>query len=78
MGERLDAEAVREVMARYFDLARVAIERDGGTVEKFVGDAVMAAFGIPRMREDDPLRAVRAAIDIRDSLRAISNELIAY
>ena len=78
MGERLDAEAVREVMARYFDLARVAIERHGGTVEKFVGDAVMAAFGIPRMREDDPLRAVRAAIDIRDSLRAISNELIAY
>jgi class 3 adenylate cyclase/tetratricopeptide (TPR) repeat protein len=66
--ERLDPEATRAVMARYFDTARAAIERHGGTVEKFIGDAVMAAFGIPQLHEDDALRAVRAAIELRDSV----------
>ncbi|HSH58909.1 MAG TPA: adenylate/guanylate cyclase domain-containing protein, partial [Acidimicrobiales bacterium] len=47
LGERLDPEAVRELMHRYFSMARVAVERHGGTVEKFIGDAVMAAFGVP-------------------------------
>jgi class 3 adenylate cyclase/tetratricopeptide (TPR) repeat protein len=68
LGERLDPEAVRAVMARYFDVAREAIERHGGTVEKFIGDAVMAVFGVPTIREDDALRAVRAAEDLRDAV----------
>ena len=61
LGERLDPEAVRRVMERYFDEARAALEHHGGTVEKFIGDAVMAVFGIPQVHEDDALRAVRAA-----------------
>src|SRR6476660_2019504 len=68
LGERLDPEALRAVMTRYFDTARGAIERHGGTVEKFIGDAVMAVFGVPTVREDDALRAVRAAEELRDSV----------
>jgi class 3 adenylate cyclase/tetratricopeptide (TPR) repeat protein len=68
LGERLDPEALRVVMARYFDVAKAAIERHGGTLEKFIGDAVMAVFGVPIIREDDALRAVRAAQEIRDGV----------
>jgi class 3 adenylate cyclase len=68
LGESLDPEALRTVMARYFDVARVAIERHGGTLEKFIGDAVMAVFGVPTVREDDALRAVRAAQELRDAV----------
>ena len=75
MGERLDPESTRRVMARYFDATRAAVERHGGTVEKFIGDAVMAVFGIPVVHEDDALRAVRAAIDIRESLGRLNDEL---
>jgi class 3 adenylate cyclase/tetratricopeptide (TPR) repeat protein len=64
MGERLDPEQLRGVMAEYFAVARAAIERHGGTVEKFIGDAVMAVFGVPTVREDDALRAVRAALEL--------------
>ena len=64
--ESRDPEAVRAVMNRYFEVARAAIERHGGTVEKFIGDAVMAVFGVPTIREDDALRAVRAAEELRD------------
>jgi class 3 adenylate cyclase len=75
MGERLDPESTRRVMARYFDEMRSAIERHGGTVEKFIGDAVMAVFGIPVVHEDDALRAVRASVDMRCALEALNDEL---
>jgi class 3 adenylate cyclase/tetratricopeptide (TPR) repeat protein len=75
MGERLDPEALRRVMSRYFDEMRIAIERHGGTVEKFIGDAVMAVFGIPILHEDDALRAVRAASDMRDAIVPLNEDL---
>ena len=75
LGESLDAEALRHVTGRYFETMRRAAERHGGTVEKFIGDAVVAMFGVPRVREDDALRAVRAAADMRASLTALNGEL---
>jgi class 3 adenylate cyclase/tetratricopeptide (TPR) repeat protein len=75
LGERLDPESFRRVMARYFDAARRAVERHGGTVEKFIGDAVMAVFGVPTIHEDDALRALRAAADLRHALGALNEEL---
>jgi class 3 adenylate cyclase/tetratricopeptide (TPR) repeat protein len=75
LGERLDPEALRRVMARYFDEMKASIERHGGTVEKFIGDAVMAVFGIPLVHEDDALRAVRAAADMRVALELLNKEL---
>jgi class 3 adenylate cyclase/tetratricopeptide (TPR) repeat protein len=75
LGERLDPEALRQVMARYFDETRAVLEHHGGTVEKFIGDAVMAVFGIPSVHEDDALRAVRAAAEMRDSLAGLNAEL---
>ena len=66
IGDRTDPEALRALMNRYYEAARVVLERHGGTVEKFVGDAVMAVFGIPVAREDDALRAVRSAVELRD------------
>ena len=75
MGERLDPESTRRVMGRYFEAMREAIERHGGTVEKFIGDAVMAVFGVPVVHEDDALRAVRAAADMRTALAALNDEL---
>src|SRR3954464_12505350 len=64
--ERLDPEDVRRVLAPYHARLRAELERHGGTVEKFIGDAVMAVFGAPAAHEDDPERAVRAALAIRD------------
>ncbi len=75
LGERLDPEALRRVMGRYFDEMSAVIERHGGTVEKFIGDAVMAVFGIPRLHEDDPLRAVRAAAGMREALTGLNADL---
>src|SRR5437762_4089963 len=75
IGEQLDPEALREVMQRYFDAMRVAIERHEGTVEKFIGDAVMAVFGIPQLHEDDALRAVRAAFDMHDALETLNRDI---
>ncbi len=75
LGERLDPEAVRRVMARWSEAMRSVVERHGGTVEKFVGDAVMAVFGIPVLHEDDALRAVRAAAEMRNALAALDEEL---
>jgi len=68
LGESTDPEALRARMRRYFDDLRKIIERHGGTVEKFVGDAVMAVFGIPVSHEDDALRAVRAASEMRAAI----------
>lgn len=68
LAERLDPEALREVMLRYYTLMRDCLEHHGGTVEKFIGDAVMAVFGVPRVREDDVLRGVRAAWDMQQAM----------
>jgi class 3 adenylate cyclase/tetratricopeptide (TPR) repeat protein len=75
MGERLDPESLRRVMSRYFAEMRAALERHGGTVEKFIGDAVMAVFGVPAVHEDDALRAVRAASEMREALQVLNKEL---
>ena len=75
LGESLDAEALRSVTGRYFETMRTVVERHEGTVEKFIGDAVVALFGVPRVREDDAFRAVRAAADMRASLRILNGEL---
>ena len=73
-GESLDPEALRRFQSRYFDEARAALERHGGSVEKFIGDAVMAVFGIPQVHEDDALRALRAAGELRDAVQALGLE----
>jgi class 3 adenylate cyclase len=71
--ERMDVEDLRAVVAPYFELVRRRLEQNGGTVEKFIGDAIVAVFGAPVAREDDPERAVRAALGIRDAVTE-SNE----
>jgi class 3 adenylate cyclase/tetratricopeptide (TPR) repeat protein len=75
LGELLDPESLRAVMARYFDMVRAVVEHHGGSVEKFIGDAVMAVFGIPVVHEDDALRAVRAAAQMRDGLVELNHGL---
>jgi class 3 adenylate cyclase/predicted ATPase len=70
LGESTDPEALRTRMRRYFEDLREILERHGGSVEKFVGDAVMAVFGIPISHEDDALRAVRAAAEMREATAA--------
>jgi class 3 adenylate cyclase/tetratricopeptide (TPR) repeat protein len=74
LGETLDPERLRAVLARYFDRMKAIVERHGGSVEKFIGDAVMAVFGVPRLHEDDALRAVRAAAEMRDALPELGLE----
>ena len=68
MGESADPEMLRGLLARYFERMRGIVEAHGGTVEKFIGDAVMAVFGVPVAHEDDALRACRAAVEMRDAL----------
>jgi len=75
LGEQLDPEVLRGVLNRYFAEIKAIIERHGGTVEKFIGDAVMAVFGIPQVHEDDALRAVRAAVEIRERLPAVAEQV---
>jgi class 3 adenylate cyclase/tetratricopeptide (TPR) repeat protein len=75
LGERLDAEALRHVVSRYFTEMASVLERHGGTVEKFIGDEVMAVFGVPVVHEDDALRAVRSAAAMKERLLAINAEL---
>jgi tetratricopeptide (TPR) repeat protein len=67
----MDAEALRVLLARYFEAMKATVESHGGTVDKFIGDAVMAVFGIPQAHEDDALRACRAAVEMRDALPAL-------
>src|SRR6184192_3176163 len=69
LGEQLDPEEMRSVLARYYAIARECVETHGGTVEKFIGDAVMAVFGLPTAHGDDPDRAVAAALTIRDRIQ---------
>jgi class 3 adenylate cyclase/tetratricopeptide (TPR) repeat protein len=68
LGESTDPEALRALLARYFERMKGIVESHGGSVEKFIGDAVMAVFGVPQVHEDDALRAVRAAVEMRDAL----------
>ena len=75
LGEALDAEVLRGVMEQYYAVVRRELERHGGTVEKFIGDAVMAVFGIPTAHDDDALRAIRAAIDMRTALGSLNHDL---
>jgi class 3 adenylate cyclase/DNA-binding winged helix-turn-helix (wHTH) protein len=74
-GRNLDPEARRRVMSRYFEDVRAVLERHGGTVEAYPGDAVMAVFGVPLLHEDDAFRAVRAAGEMRDELPALADDL---
>ena len=76
MGQQLDPESLRAVMARYFETARACLERHGATVEKFIGDAVMAVFGVPTVHEDDALRAARAACELRESVARLNEEFL--
>jgi class 3 adenylate cyclase len=75
LGERLDPEGLKEVTGAFFAAMRVEIEAEGGTVEKFIGDAIMAAFGVPRVHEDDPARALRAALRMRARLHELNTML---
>jgi class 3 adenylate cyclase/tetratricopeptide (TPR) repeat protein len=75
LGEQLEAETYRQVISRYFIEVSGVLERHGGTVEKFIGDAVMAVFGIPTLHEDDALRAVRSAVELREAIGALNEDL---
>jgi class 3 adenylate cyclase/tetratricopeptide (TPR) repeat protein len=75
LGEGLDPELLHDLISRYFDDISATIERHGGTVQKFAGDAVLAAFGIPQLHEDDALRAVRAAAEIQARLPALAERV---
>src|SRR5262245_30083252 len=77
LGEQLDPESLRGVMGRFYDIGRSVVARHGGVVAKFIGDALMAVFGVPQVHEDDALRAVRAALDLGDELKALNEELTA-
>jgi class 3 adenylate cyclase/tetratricopeptide (TPR) repeat protein len=75
LGERIDPEPLRELMGAWYEEMRTAVEHHGGTVEKFIGDAVMAVFGLPRVHEDDALRAVRAALDMQAAMARLNASL---
>jgi class 3 adenylate cyclase len=75
LGERLDPETLRQVIARYFEAMSEALNRHEGAIEKFIGDAVMAVFGTPTVREDDALRGVRAAAEMRSTLAELNDQL---
>src|SRR5256885_4291438 len=74
LGESVDPEALQRLLARYFERMSGIVETHGGSVEKFIGDAVMAVFGVPAAHEDDALRACRAAVEMRDALPELGVE----
>ena len=74
LGESVDPEALQGLLARYFERMQGIVESHGGSVEKFIGDAVMAVFGVPVAHEDDALRACRAAVEMRDALPELGLE----
>src|SRR5216117_45158 len=74
LGESVDPEALQGLLARYFERMKGIVESHGGSVEKFIGDAVMAVFGVPVVHEDDALRAVRAAVEMRAALPELGVE----
>ena len=74
LGGELDPESLRQLMTRYFQEMGAVVRRHGGTTEKFIGDAIMAVFGVPRLHEDDALRAVRAAVAMRQALEGLNEE----
>jgi DNA-binding SARP family transcriptional activator len=76
LGERHDPEQLRRVLSRYAREARAVVKRHGGAVEKFIGDAVMALFGLPAVHEDDALRAARAALELRANLEQLNEALV--
>lgn len=75
LGERLDPEALREVLNRYFDVMRAVFESHGGTIEKIIGDAIVAVYGLPFRHDDDPLRALEAAAESQRALATLNDEL---
>jgi class 3 adenylate cyclase len=75
LAERVDAEVVQPLMRSYFEEMRAAVERHGGTVQKFIGDAVVSVFGVPELHEDDALRACRAALEMQDRIVALNVDL---
>ena len=74
LGQQLDPESLRRLLLRYFQEMRAIVQRHGGTTEKFIGDAVMAVFGVPKLHEDDALRAVRSAVEMREGLNRLNDE----
>ncbi len=75
LGERLDPEALREVLNRYFSVMRAVFESHGGTIEKIIGDAIVAVFGLPFRHDDDPIRALEAAAESQRALVLLNDEL---
>ena len=75
LSEQRDAEEVRELLSRYFDVCRQLVARYGGTIEKFIGDAVMAVWGTPIAQEDDAERAVRTALELTAAVQALGEEV---
>src|SRR3954470_19748936 len=77
LGEGLDPESLRGLLGRWHAAMREPVEEHGGTVEKFIGDALMAVFGVPHVHEDDALRGIRAAVEMRERLAGLNAELSA-
>ncbi|MFC6345591.1 adenylate/guanylate cyclase domain-containing protein, partial [Nocardioides hankookensis] len=75
LAETRDQEQVRELLSRYFDECRAIVARYGGTIEKFIGDAVMAVWGVPTAHEDDAERAVRAGLELVNTIAAMGSDI---